>query len=409
MTLPLEDIRVLDLTQIWSGPYCTMMLGALGAQVIKVESVQRPEPIRGSGADASSERPWEASPLYQSFNLNKLDITLDLAQAEGRHLLLALAGICDVVIENFTAGTMNRWGLGYETLRCRRPDILYLSMPGFGSDGPYASYRALGTTMEAMAGFTWLTGYPGGPPMRCGLNYGDPVAALNATFALLAAIRFRRQTGTGQHLELSQHEGLVSLLPGPILDFAMNGRDQSRRGNEEEGKAPQGCYPCAGEDKWVAISATHNQEWRRLCQVMTRPDLATDRRFRGARARWDNREALDEEIAIWTRKSSARQIMQTLQQSEIPAGAVYAVADILDDPHLRSRGAFRTVDHPLAGNQVMREIPWRLSGTPVAIRSRAPLFGEHNEFILAKVLGLTEEALYALRQKRVIGDRPMPA
>ncbi|MEE9285932.1 MAG: CoA transferase, partial [Dehalococcoidia bacterium] len=246
--LPLNGIRILDLTQIWAGPYCTLLLGGLGAEVIKIESVQRPEPLRGTSADRETATPWESSFLYQTFNLNKLGVTLDLMSPTGRELFLDLVGLSDVVIENFTAGVMDRWGLGYQTLRERCPDIIFLSMPGFGSAGPYAAYRALGTTMEAMSGVAWMTGYPGGPPMRCGLNYGDPIAALYGSFALLSALHYRLQTGLGQRLELSQLEGLITLLPEPLLEYVMNGRVVEREGNGDPRLSPHGCYPCRGDD-----------------------------------------------------------------------------------------------------------------------------------------------------------------
>lgn len=407
--LPLDGIRILDLTQIWAGPYCTLLLGGLGAEVIKVESVQRPEPLRASPSDGEVAAPWESSYLYQTFNLNKLGITLDLMSPTGRELFLDLAGLSDIVIENFTVGVMDRWGLAYQTLKDRRPDIIFLSMPGFGSTGPYAGYRALGTTMEAMSGVAWMTGYPGGPPMRCGLNYGDPIAALYAAFALLAALRYRLETGLGQRLELSQLEGLISLLPEPLLEYGVNGRIVERGGNGHPCLAPHGCYPCRGEDQWVTVAVASDKEWQALCHLLGRPNLATDHRFSDAMSRWKHREELDAVITQWTRRHGPQEAMQLLQEAGVAAGAVQTTAELLRDPQLQSRDAFRKVLHPMTGETLFRNIPWKFSGTPGGIQKRPPLLGEHNAFVLGELMGLPAREVDELHRGDVIGDRPLAA
>ncbi len=417
--MPLEGVRVLDLSQVFSGPYCTRILGDLGAEVIKVEATRRPDPERGPIKPAPGSGlypdnnpgpdPYNRSGRFVEYNRNKYGITLDLGTPEGLHLFLELVKISDVVIENFSVGVMERLGLGYEALRAIQPDIIMLSMPAFGSTGPEASYVAFGPQQEALSGIVSITGYQEDRPLSTWVYYPDPTVALFAVSAVLAALMHRQATGQGQHIELPQREALCYALPELVLEYQMTGRKPRPRGNSHPAYAPHGCYRCQGEDLWVAISVTNDREWVALCQAMGRPDLTLDPRFRTAPERVRNREALDRIVEDWTQKHSHYEAMELLQAAGVPAGAVLTMADMLEDPHYKERGFFVPVDYTGVGIHLSLGFPWRFSKTPASVRLPSPGLGEHNRYILGKLLGLSEAQVRELEEKGIIGSVPRDA
>lgn len=414
---PLAGIRILDLTMVWAGPYCTQILADLGADVIKVESVKHFDSIRGvvhppAGArgypdDDPGPDPWNRTARFNERNRNKFGVTLDLTTPAGIALFKDLVKSCDAVTENFSARVMDKLGLDYATLREIRPDLVMLSMPGFGKSGPASESVAYGITIEMMAGLTSLTGYGDGRPMKGGVNTGDPIAALHAAGALLAALHHRAETGAGQSIDCSQQESAIAVIGDILLDFAMTGIAPEPRGNRDPEKAPQGCYPCRGEDQWLALSVRTEDEWRALCAVIERPDLAEAPRFRTRAARWTCHDELDAIIGAWTAQQDRYQAMHRLQQAGVAAGAVLSNRDLVADPHVRARSAVVLIDHPSVGPREYPAPTARLHETPAQIRRPAPRLGEHNHEVLGDLLGLAPEELQSLEQRQIIGTLPL--
>ncbi len=419
-SLPLEGVRVLDFTQVWSGPMCTTILGDLGAEVIKVESTFRADPERGPlsvppdryrrypGGDPG-EHPYNRAGRFNEYSRNKLGITLDLKDADCLAIARDLVRVSDIVVENFAAGVMERLGLGYEELKLLRPDIILLALPGWGSTGPEAHYVAYGPNQEAMSGLSSITGYPGGPPLLTGVYYGDPTGGTTGAVAAVAALWRRRQTGSGMHIDLSQREAVASVLPEVLLEYQLNGRVLTPQGNRHRYLAPHGCYPCRGEDSWIVVAVASDQEFNRLCQAMGRPEMANDPRFSTLPARLQNNDELDELVAGWTREQEHYALMHALQRAGIAAQAVLNTAEVLDDPHYRARGFFQTIAHSEAGTHPHVSSAARLPEAPLPVRRPAPCLGEHNSWVLGELIGASTEELRRLEDEGKIGTALVPA
>ncbi len=410
--MALKGIRVADLTQIWAGPYCTKLLADFGAEVVKVEALQRPDSVRmggGGGAVQNADRFWEKSPLFLSFNVNKFDITLDLTKPEAREHFKSLVMVSDVVIENFSVSVMENLGLSYRILKKLKPDIVMVSMPAFGSGGPYAEYRAMGASMEPMAGISHITGYPGGPPMRSGINYGDPIAGLNGAFAVLAALNHRQSTGQGQHIELSSTEALACLIPEAIMDYGMNHRERGRMGNRHEWMAPHGVYRCSGKDRWIAIAVANDDEWQKLRKAMGDPAWAREDKYGDPVSRFLNQEELEKHLETWTSQRDAHEVMHTLQAAGVAAGVVCSTKDLVENEHLKARKFFTSITQPAAGAHTYRDMAWRMSGTPGAIQRPTPMLGEHNAAVLQQLLGVEAQELKRMEEQNIIGTKPLVA
>ena len=399
----LAGIRVVDLTVMWAGPLCTRVLADLGAEVIKIESPNRVDGTR-------------ANPGYFNWlNRNKRSLTLDLGKPQGAQLFRRLVGLSDVVVENFTPRVMPNFGLGYRALRAIKRDLIMISMPAYGSTGPYRNYVAYGPGIEAMSGLSWLTGYEGRPPMTSGSAYGDPIAGLHGALAILAALRFRRLTGEGQWIDLAQREAVAQMI-GEFFVLAGAGRQAPpRRGNRHPVMAPHGCYRCAGDassqakDEWVAISVADDEEWRRLCRALGAEALADDPRFKTAQARKTNEDELDEMIESRTRRRGQMEAMWLLQAAGVAAGAVLNGEALSRDEHLRARGFFVPIADADGKVRPYPGVPWKLAGQAGStVRAKdsecspAPRLGEHNREILGGMLGLADEEIDHLEMNEVI-------
>ncbi|MDP6453581.1 MAG: CoA transferase [SAR202 cluster bacterium] len=420
-TLPLDGIRVLDFSHVWAGPFCARLLGDFGAEVIKIESVSRYDPERGPAKitpDARlrlypdgepGERPYNRAGRFNSYNRSKIGLTLDLRSEDGKALMRDLVEISDVVVENFSVGVMKRLGLDYDECRKLRPDIIYIALPGFGSDGPEAGYAAYGLTQEAMSGLSGITGYPGEVPIDTGVFYGDPTGGLFGATAVMTALWHRRMTGEGQRIDLSQREAFASILPELVFDHTMNDRVQESIGNRHPQFAPHGVYPCLGDDSWIAISVTTDVQFQALCEAIGHPSLVEDSRYFTMSSRLRNQDDLDLVIGEWTSRQDQNEAMQSLQSRGIPAGAVLTNQQLLEDPHFEARGFFEEATHPDTGTHRYIGMPWKLSDTPVHIRLPSPGLGEHNDHVLGEILGVTSEKLRSLEERDVIGDVPLTA
>ncbi len=418
--LALAGLRVLDVTQVAVGPYTTLLLGFMGAEVIKVESCSRMDISRGAAHPGPhseglypngepGERPWNRTGHYVHRNGNKLSLTLDLATERGKALFRQLASICDVLVENYRASVMERLGLGYTALAQLNPRLIYVKISSQGATGPEQDYGSLGSTLEQTAGLASVTGYEDGRPLMTNETYPDPVVGMLAVGALMAALRRRRHTGQGSFIDLAQREVTVAMLGEYVLDQACTGRVPSPMGNRHALRVPQGVYPCLGEDHWVAISVGSEAEWQGLCQALGQPTLAADPRFATALARRQHQRELDQHLTAWTHEREHRHVMHVLQAHGVPAGAVLQGGETVEDPHLEARGFWDVVDHPEVGVYKQVSTPWHLSQSPRRATSPSPSLGEHNRYVLGDLLGLSESDIAALEAQGIIGTRPVGA
>ncbi len=391
--LPLTGIRVADFTHMVAGPYGTMQLAYFGAEVIKIESRARPDTwrIREGNKDV------EASLPFADHNRNKLSVTANLKNAEGRELARRIIAESDVVVENFSVGVMDRLGLGYEELQALKPDIIMIRLQGLGTTGPRKNYVTWGPSLMPFSGMTWLWNHPdGGAPVGSQTSYPDYIVSIHMAFALMAALHHRANTGEGQFIDIAQGEVTASLIGPALLDGLVNGRAAEPVGNRGHAGAPHGCYPCAGEDQWCVISVGDDAEWQRLCAVMGNGGTVRDERFATPAGRRANAEDLDALVSKWTRRRSPREVMESLQAHGVTAGMVSDGTTLVNDPHLRGRGSVVAHEHPRQGRLTLPGIVMKLSETPGEIRRHAPLLGQDTHTVLSGLLGLTDEEIHSL-------------
>jgi crotonobetainyl-CoA:carnitine CoA-transferase CaiB-like acyl-CoA transferase len=412
-TAPLEGIRVIDLSQVYAGPTCARVMAELGADVIKVEAVQRLDVTRHLILTDNDHggQPWNRACYFAARNAGKRGITLNLASERGVELLKGLLQQSDVLVESFTPRVMKAFGLTYEAVRQVKPDIIMISMSGYGQTGPQADYSAYGMGLEPASGISRLTGYRGGPPLRSGISFTDPIAGMLAAGAVLAALRYRARTGKGQFIDLSQQEAAIPLIGVALMDYVMNGRLPERMGNRSAVAAPQGCYPCRGDDRWLVVSIEGDDEWTSFCRAVGHPEWEEDERFADVLGRHENHDALDELIEGWTREQDAHEAFHLLQGAGVKVAPVLDGKDLLFDPHLKERGHFDVLDFPIIGKRpVHRHLVAKFDEFEPRTRRPAPRLGEHNAEVLQGLLGLSDEGLAALEEERVIGTEPdLPA
>ena len=374
----LNGVRVIDLTRVWAGPLVARILADFGAHVVKVSDPRIPID-RTRGVD-------------NKHNRNKDSLTLRLDLPKGRDAFLELAAVSDIVIESFRPHVMNNFKLDYESLRRVRPDIIMCSISGYGSQGAAAEFPAYGTSVESITGVPSLMGYEGEMPMTSGIAYPDPVTGMNAAAAIMTALRHRTSTGQGQFIDLALAEGPVCQIGEYVGAYAHNGTQPARSGNSHYKHAPHGVYPCLGDDRWLAIAVTCEEQWHALCRVMGALRLLYDGRFRDELARKTNEAALNDIISSWTEQRDAIETMHALQGAGVPAGAVHRSIDMLNDPHLRERDFFVTLDEKDVGRKTYPGQAIITDGLPKQNwRASVPL-GEHNEFVLCDLLGLTAKS-----------------
>jgi crotonobetainyl-CoA:carnitine CoA-transferase CaiB-like acyl-CoA transferase len=400
---PLTGIRVADFTWVWAGPFCTLQLAHLGAEVIRIETPDRPCVTRLLPPFADLQPGVNRSGYFNQYNQGKRSLTLNLKHPRGTEVARRLIQRSDVVAENFANGVMERMGLGYEEVRRLRPDAIMVSISGYGRSGPDRDFISYGPATVPLSGFSAVTGYSGGPPMHVGISYGDPTAGLHGALSVLAALHHRQRTGEGQFIDVSLWEASASLLPEALLEFEMNGREPPRIGNRHPRLAPHGVFRCSGEDRWISIVVGTEQEWQALCEAMEAPDLSVDPRFKDAAARKRNEDELEARITAWTRARSAEEATRRLQGARVAAFPTMTNQDLAEDPHLAARGFFVDLPHPEVGRRHHAGIPWRLSGTPLAVENPAPCLGEHNRQVLGDTLGYSREEIEELAAAGALG------
>ncbi len=386
----LRNIRILDFSWVLAGPYATRLLADFGAEVIKVQ------PLAKEAEDKFSLG------YYNTWNRNKLGITLNPGKPAGLEIVKKLVKMSDAVVENFSPRVMANWGLNYPGLKAIKSDIILLSMSVMGHTGPQRHYVGFGPTVQAFSGITWLTSYPGRPPSGIGFSYADHVAALYASLALLGALEYRRRTGEGQHIDLSQTETMSSLLADAIRDYILKGEEVKPTGNSSLQAAPHGVYPCRGENRWCAITVFTNQDWEGLKRAMDCPAWAEEERFATLSGRLNHSEALDRLIQVWTQERIAEEVMAVLQKEGVPAGIVQNAADLARDPQLNARGFFVEMEHPVLGKTRADANPIRLSNSPAEYRRAAPVHGQDNDYVYRGLLNLSDDEISRLRKDNVI-------
>ncbi len=405
--LPLRGLRIIDLSMGWAGPLCTRTLGDLGAEVIKVEAIQYPDWWRGVDPRPAffAERRYEKDLRFAFQNRNKRGITLDLSRPAGAALLKRLVAVSDAVVENYAREVLPKLGLDYPVLRRSRPDLVMLSMPAFGAEGPWRDARAYGSTLEHASGLPTVSGPADAPPMTNQLAYGDPVGGLNAAAALLVALLHRQRTGEGQHVDLAQVECMFPLVAPWIIAQSALGDPGPRLGNRHPEHVPHGAFPCAAEG-WIAVAVTDDAAWRRLCARLGRPDLAA----LDAAARRAREEELEGLLAGWTRGRTAEEAMAALQGLRVAAGVVRWPTDLRHDAHLAARGFWQRAEREHLGRHTLPSAPFRpAGGAPLPIRRAAPTLGEENAAVLTELLGLGAAEIAALEAEGIIGTEAVPA
>jgi len=395
--LPLDDLRILDLTHFYNGPYATLLLSHLGAEVVKVEA-----PGYGDGARSlfrRKDKPY-GSP-FALMNSNKQSITLNLKSDEGRAIFKRLVRKADIVVENYAAGTMDSMGLGYETLRAENPRIIYATSTGFGLNGPYRDVAAFDPIIQAMAGVMAITGESDDPPMKTGATVADILGGVHLCAGLLAAIRQRDRTGKGLMVELCLFDSVIPALTTFVGALDM-GLTDLRDGNRASGGAisPYNSYPAS--DGWVMILAIDNVRWTRLCGMMGHLELATDDRFAKARDRAKNRHEVDRIVAEWTINKTRHELFEIMAKADVFCGMVQELPEVMADPHLLERGMLRRVDHPALGPMTIFTSPLRLNGEPSVPHAMSPALGAANDRFYREELGLSAEEITGLRDRKVI-------
>ncbi len=412
---PLAGIRVLALSQAWAGTLATEQLALMGAEVIQVESRSRPDVWRG-GYQApiptslrqleSATHGWNVSALFNSVNLHKEGVTIDLGRPEGIDLVCRLIAQSDIVVENFSPRVMTNLGIGYERLRELRPGVILLSMSAFGATGPYAYYPGIGGTIEPVSGMSSQLGYPGGPPLNCGMMFPDPISGYFGAAAVLMALYHRNRTGEGQHIDLSMQVVCSTYLADAIVQYSATGEVRRRMGNRHPVHVPHNIYPCRGDDEWVAIAAESDADFVAIAALAGHPEWPRGPRFATETARKANEDALDALIAAWTRDRDAADIETALAGAGLLAARVAKSSDVLRDEHLWARGVLTEVEHPEAGRFVVPTTPVRLPGVPPEVVRAAPLHGEHSREVFARLLGITDHDYAALEADGITGSGP---
>lgn len=404
---PLAGVRVVDLTAFWAGPSATNFLAALGAEVIKVEGVQRPDAMRFTSAKSPTEEGWwEWSAFYQANNFNKRDLTLDLTLPRGRDLLLELVGVSDVLIENFAPRVLDAYGINWETVHATNPHAVMVRMPAFGLDGPWRNRVGFAQTMEQISGLAWVTGYTDGPPIIPG-GPCDPVAGMHAAFALLCALKERDRSGIGQFVEVAMVEAALNIAAETVIELSAYGATLSRNANRGPGAAPQGIYGCRGTEQWLALAVANDEQWRRLIAILGHPEWAQAIELATAAGRHAAHDLVDQQLSSMFSLRELHELVDTLAASGVPAAAVTGPAAVLANPQLVARGFIESVDSPTVGHHELFGLPFRLATRPGPWITRpAPSLGQDNQNILRTLLGLSDAEVSNLRHDKVTGDRP---
>ena len=399
---PLDGVRIADFSWAWAGAYSSTLLACMGAEVIKIETRKHPDHTRRFSLTTGGVfGDLERSNVFNDLNLDKLGVTIDLGSPDGVELAKRIVRVSDIAVQNMRPGVMERLGLGYRELRRIRADIIYLSSSMRGGTGPESNYGGYAPNFAAVSGLSEITGY--GDDLPAGfMGEIDLISATTAAFGLLAALHHRLETGEGQHIDVSSSDAISVLIGDVLMDYTVNGRVQTRRGNEDDFMSPHNCYRCRGEDSWVSIAVADDDEWDAFRSVLGHEDWLEDERFSYAWGRWQNREELDRLVEEWTSGYTSYEVTEKLQQSGVAAIPSFNSEALWADPHLNGRDVWFEVDHPVIGKQTVVGPPWKLLSTPAGVCRHAPLLGEHNQYVFGELLGMTSEEIVELAEEKVL-------
>jgi formyl-CoA transferase len=392
---PLSDLRVVEMGTLIAGPFCGQVLGDFGADVIKVEDPGKGDPMRQWGRSL----PKGLSPWWPVIGRNKRSVALDLRQAEGRELALALIDQADVLIENFRPGALEKWGMGYDALAARNPRLVMARVSGFGQTGPYSERAGYGLIGEAMGGLRYVTGEPDRPPARAGISIGDSLTALHAVIGVMMALHHRERTGRGQMIDAALYESVLSVMENLVTEYDLTGYVRERSGSVLPGIAPSNVYPCANGES-LLIGGNGDAVFARLAATMGREDLAADPRYATHAARGENQAELDGLVSAWTRNWPLPELLALLETNGVPCGRIFRAPDMLEDPQFIARQSIVEVDHPVFGKVKMQNAFPRLSETPGSVRWPGPALGAHTREVL-EGLGVDASRLADLVARKI--------
>lgn len=390
---PLGGIRVVEMGQLLAGPFCGQLLGDLGADVIKIEDPGRGDPLRQWGR----QLPEGQSLWWSIVGRNKRSVTLNLRESVGQDLARELIATADILVENFRPGTMERWGLGYETLQEVNPGLIMVRVSGFGQDGPYAQRPGYGAIGEAMGGLRYIVGDPSTPPSRVGISIGDTLAAMFAAIGALAALQERGVSGHGQIVDSAIYESVLGVMESLVPEWQITGYQRERSGATLPNIAPSNVYPTK-DGKWMLIAANQDTVFSRLAEAIGRPELAIDERYMTHGARGERQEELDTMIAEYTSSRTANELETSLIEHAVPVGKIFRPVEMLADPQYQARESITEVAHPVLGSVAMQNVFPRLSRTTGKVRWPGPELGQHTEEVLSEV-GISTSELETLREK----------
>jgi len=399
----LEGIRILDLTRIYAGPYCSMLFADMGAEVIKIEPpegeiIRDNPPLVKQGEGGPHDR--SRSGYFLTLNRNKYGITLNLKHPKALKIFNDLLKISDIVLENYAPGVMKRLGIDYPALKEVNPRIILCSISGFGQSGPDSERMSFDIIAQAMSGMMSVTGHPDSPPTKVGTSLGDVGASLHAAFAVMTALWHREKTGEGQSIDVSMQECMVSILEGGIPRWTVGKELLAPIGSMNPHECPMAAFRC--KDGHIIIATVGDEHWERFCRAFNRPDWAADPAYRTKRQRWEKKYFLQEEIEKITTRYTVKEVGEMMDRERVANSPIMNIQQVVDDPHLSERGYFVEVDHPVIGKAKIPGIPFKMSETPGAVERPSPLVGEHNEFILGKYLGISKGEIDKLKEEGAV-------
>lgn len=392
----LSDLRVLELGTLLAGPFCGQLLGDMGAEVIKIEPPNQGDPMRMWGR----QKHGDPSLWWPVIARNKKSITLDLRQRAGQEVLRELVAKADFLLENFRPGTLEKWGLGYPELSAVNPRLIMIRVSGYGQSGPYAHRASFGAIGEAMGGLRYVVGDPSSPPSRMGISIGDSLAATFACLGALSALHYRERTGRGQVVDSAIYEAVLGMMESLITEYDKTGFVRERTGAILPNVAPSNVYPT--RDGLVLIAANQDTVFKRLCETMGRPELATDPRYANHQARGLRQSELDGLIGQWSSMLPTKEVLGLMDRNGVPAGLIYRAPDMLEDPQFVAREAIVKVAHPQFGELRMQNVAPKLSESPGGIRSPSPSLGQHNDEVYEGLMRFTPQRMATLREQGVI-------
>nr|WP_306238814.1 CaiB/BaiF CoA-transferase family protein [Ornithinimicrobium sp. HY1745] len=392
----MRGLRVVEVGQLLAGPFCGQLLGDLGADVIKIEDPSRGDPLRQWGR----QRPQDQSLWWSIVGRNKKSVTVNLREPQGQDIARQLIASADILVENFRPGTLERWGMGYDTLRELNPGLIMVRVSGFGQDGPYASRPGYGAIGEAMGGLRYVVGDPSTPPSRMGISIGDTLAAMFATIGALAAVREREISGRGQIVDSAIYEAVLGVMESLVPEWQLTGYQRERTGAVLPNIAPSNVYPTK-DGTWILIAANQDTVFARLAAAMGRPELATDERYATHVARGERQVELDTMVAEFTATLGADELEALLIEHSVPVGKIFRPVEMLADPHFAARESITQVEHPVLGEVQMQNVFPRLSRTSGSVRWPGPELGAHTQEVLAD-LGISAEQVDGLREQGLV-------